>query len=817
MRLLSALLLLLGVASAAGVEIRSAQRLYLDPGGELVVIEGDPVVLEYRGRRLEARRVVYHRGERRLALSGGVRYTDPDGHLVVAEELVVFLEDEGFLALEVSLRAGMVEFRAPSACRVGGRVEFERADFSPCYPCGQDPADYSFSAERVIIYPGDRVVAFGVQVYFEGEPGLRLPALVIFTGPRRPRLELGRNDEDGLFLVADLPYVTEGGLGFTLLRYFERRGLGGGFDHWELGQAREHYRLLYLPPPPGGDRGLLEVLLSHRSEEGGWERNFTLSRDDARVPGRFLLEAEVSGGEEPKVTFRLKRTLDTDPEAPPLRGVELGPELSLRWKKGLKLSGLSVTGRVVVGAYSAPPDRSNRSARAAGDMISAGRLLVEHHERYRRRWPFGLSLSLGNDFTGYYYTTEEVQVSWRSRAELGYRRDWFRARLKLFRDVREGETPFAFEHLPERARAELAPRVELGERGLSFSVEGGWRFYRREFSPLVATAKLVRRPYDLGATYRRDLNRDRPLDLVAWFKLAPRPWSLSLESGYDWEEGGYREARLRVSYALAGGSLGIFSRYDPNQGRFLKTSGELNLRRGERSLYLKSSWDHLAEVFQGSLRLGAGPAWARLSLAYPRPDGVPDGEDDLEGRLDLKLGLGYGRHRLELSGAVFGDGWEYRTLAFYSGASAPEGRWDLALKLHLPDREDPGAYLSQLSLRGGVEFSRWLALQGGLGYRREGERETLSLKNFGLTVALSPDPPTRVYLSALVSQELDLSSGDPEPLRPKLVLSYDRCCWGMRFTMDTAREEVRLELLYQGRSAGLSVVDGELEFSGGAR
>ena len=819
MRRAAALLLLLGLALAAEVRIEQAERLYLTGDGKVAVLEGRPVVLVYKDRRIEARRVTYFREEKRLVLEGDVRYTDPEGRAVHARTLTLTLEDEALVALKVTLKDREIEFRAPTACRNRGQFLLDEGYFSPCLACGQDPPDYAFFARKVVIYPGDRIVAHDVWVELGGRREVFLPLLVLHTGPRRPRVALGYSETDGLTLAADLPYVTAGGLGFTLLRYFEHRGWGFGFDHWGAGAARERYRFLYLPPPVGETEGTIELLAEWALEAGGWKRSFSLKRDDRRVRGRFYLTATAEKTEktDPYVRFTLERTFDTAPDAPALTGRYPTPEVELAWRKGVRLGSLSLTGRAVVGGYEAATNRQNRSARALGPRALAGRVLLEHRERFAPRLPKGVFLSGENAFTGYYYSTAEVQVDWQSSLKAGLRAGPLETGLRLTRRVREGETPFAFDRLPTRRSAALVPYLRLKPKPFEFSLESGYEFFEKTLLPLAAEAKVKEGALFARIRYRRELEEGKPLAVAGELNYSPRPFSLRATLGYRWDEDRYDPLTLRASYALPGGSATLSTRYDPGEGRFLHSQASLAFRQGQRSASFQATYDHRREVLAANASLGLGPLKLGGRLRYPRPDGMEEPEDPSEGKLDAGLTLAYRTHRAELSARLAGEGIEQASLTLKSSGNAPEGRWDAALRLHLPDLEDPGVYVRELALRGGVELAPSLAVQGGLGYRRSGERETLAFQNFGVTLALSREGPTRVFLSTFLNQSFDLRSGEPTPLKPRFVLTYDRCCWALRYTIDTEKEEVRLSLVYAGRSADLAFDDEGILLPGGVR
>ncbi len=318
MRWLFALLLLFlpALAQEKVLRVLEAEKLELRQEGEeeVYVLTGSPVRLERDGEALEAGRVTYFRTRRLLFLSEGVRYRDREGRLVEAEELQLDLSDESFDALEVRIEAQDLLLTGPLCQRVAGAILLERGYATPCAPCGQEVPDYAFRAQEIVLYPGDRVVARGVVLLVGERPVLELPALLLFLSERRPRLEVGQ-DAQGVYVKAALPYVSDFGLGFTLLAYYEGRGYGFGFDHVGTGEAKERYFFLHTPPETFQYRG--EYALKRQE----FSVSALLERDDTREKlSRFRLEGLLPGAPTPgdwRYALRLEGFLDHDPATPP--------------------------------------------------------------------------------------------------------------------------------------------------------------------------------------------------------------------------------------------------------------------------------------------------------------------------------------------------------------------------------------------------------------------------------------------------------------------------------------------------------------------
>lgn len=112
------------------------------------------VYIEYRGYQLFANEVSYDEASNRLAARGGVRLEDPEGNVVIAEDLD--LDDslaDGFLT---GLRADTIyrtRLAANRAQRSGAVTVFEDAGYTACYSCRlrpDRPPTWAIKARRVI-------------------------------------------------------------------------------------------------------------------------------------------------------------------------------------------------------------------------------------------------------------------------------------------------------------------------------------------------------------------------------------------------------------------------------------------------------------------------------------------------------------------------------------------------------------------------------------------------------------------------------------------------------------------------------------------
>ncbi|MEJ5337801.1 MAG: LPS-assembly protein LptD [Thermus sp.] len=823
MRALLLLLFLLYPALAQEgrvLKVLEAERLELRAEGEeeVYVLVGNPVRLEREGEAIEAKRVVYNRTRRKLYLMEGVRYRDREGRTIEAEELQLDLGDESFDALEVRIEARGLLLTGPLCQRAAGAILLQEGYATPCAGCGQAVLDYAFRAEEVVLYPGDRVVARKVTLLWQENPILELPVLLLFLSERSPRLEVGQ-DEGGVYLKAALPYASELGLGFTLLQYYQGRGYGFGLDHFGVGEAKERYFFLHTPPDT----------FQYRGEYGLKRPEFALSalleRDDTREKlSRFRLEALLPGTPTPqdwRYALRLEGFLDHDPATPPPRTLKRLPEVEAQ-SPPLQEGPFRLQAGLLLGYYEAETNPLNRSARALGPYAGAGRALLTHEESLTLTpWPGG-TLRGQNRFRGFYYSTQnpdgeyERQVDWTAQASFRQTLGGFSLEAGYLRSVQEGESPFRFDALPPRRTHQATLALGFQERPLSLSLKGGRDLEKGAYLPLEAEARLQERAYGLLLYHKRGLT-EGPLETRLEGSLTPYPFSLRLGLRLDHAKALFDPLLLQGGYALPGGSLNLTHRHGLNGEGALTTALSLNLREGREAYALQAQRDWAKDTLTLQGQALWGPESLALQLAL----------DPLRLNYALTFRSGAAPGPLweaALSGRAEG-GFKGTNLRLSATAFAPEVGFRLQANLHLPEVGDEAVYLKDLTFSGGAEL--WgptppegespglpgLAFSGGLSYARAPSRPegyTLSLRNFGPTFTFLGRENTRLHLSALLTQDLPGS-----PLKPRFIVTLDRCCWAFRFTADAAKGSVSLAFLYGGQAAGVLLSEEGIRLGGG--
>ncbi|WP_034385445.1 autotransporter outer membrane beta-barrel domain-containing protein [Deinococcus sp. YIM 77859] len=525
----------LGDAAARTVRIVQAQALELRrlDGQELVIISGGeagtPVELRVDDDLVRAARVEYNRTRRTLTLVGAATYrTAKDGQTLQGENLVVDLAAEQLTGEDVLISDGDIEIRGSEVERIPGQLRATGGYFTPCAKCGRTPNDYAFRAERLIVYPGDRLVAYRAQFLLVDVPVLYLPVVVIpLNDPeRQPRLAVGQSSPDGLTVEADLPFsIGASTLGTTLLRYYENRDPSLG-----LGVALRSYA-----PLPFVDRVNLYTLANPKPFAADGTRSVGYDVDlDFSVRGRVPLALAVRD-----LDYRLnvnRRDIGRSPTDPergvtrvdfsanveyPLFSAQLnyldryGPEPRAALTTPLRQpevvvdpkpytqGNFSADFKVTAGLYTAQSNPLSRSASLQGVNITTTRLEEQHTLTYSAQPWRNADLTLRNTFTGRYYGTGARTVQLDLGAQLTQRfnvTNTFTVRSNYLRI--EGTSPFAFDAL--RGRVLSAPlTLELNTVPVP-DVTFGVSYTRDLFLPWNQQAP---------ATFRLNVNR-APVNLT---------------------------------------------------------------------------------------------------------------------------------------------------------------------------------------------------------------------------------------------------------------------------------------------------------------
>ncbi len=518
----------LTVDTGADPDARLELRTYVLPDGseaELIVLSGDAVTVTVDDVTIEGQRLEIDVAGRIVRVVGPGSFVRGDER-VEGRDLEVDLAEERVRAIEAIVFTSAIDVEGALAERLPGQVTFANAFASPCTRCDQEVPDYGFRAARMVLYPGDRLVAFDAVVVVRGVDLFGLPVLVLplATGDRQPQLLVrsGTGAERAEVRVR-WPYVAgDAALGTFTVRYLAEvdpardggvagRLLGGAVEADAFGFELDHRAYDALgtavlrvafdpgrgPDPTDPDRpetsGLWTVRAAYATEPDGPSPavDLELARDDARTSGRWTYRASLIGtGSGARGTLDAQGFVDSDPDVDPRTPpAYAGRSVPRRTGVRLRLEPLDPTpwrvGRLQVtaalldlGVFEDVANPANREAATQG-IVSGGRALAAHTVRLEpvALWT-GARLEADNGFEGRYYGTGERAITWRTRLGLEQRfGDAGQLGLAFLRDVEEGETPFRFDAASPRARTDLTGRLSVRlAPWITVASDGGYVF-----------------------------------------------------------------------------------------------------------------------------------------------------------------------------------------------------------------------------------------------------------------------------------------------------------------------------------------------------
>lgn len=817
------------------VEGRDPQTLYVITGDRVVVTIGDMVI--------EGTEIQFNVDTGVITIVGPGRFDDGTGQSVTGTDMVIELDAGAYSARDVVIVTDQIDLVGAFAERLPGQIQVADGFFSPCTRCLDQPVpDYAFRAERIFVYPGDRLVAENVTLLVAGEPVLTIPLMVILLGPpdRQPRLEIGAG-EDGFFLVVDLPYYFDPeSFGFFLLRYYQTRGWGFGFDHrWFDEGADGRIRVLVLPALAADPlkRTLLQLAARlNAALEPGVNFELELARDDLAGPEELrrtmLLRSRVESIRPPfRVTGLLHGRVDFDSATPLPRGeIVRAPQVTVALDPQ-RVGPFTFSAGLDAGAFAGPSNPLNRRAAAQGPRVTTLRVVESHAASFAPpATAFGLLARAENRFTGRTFATGERHVTWISTAAVTQRvaglgmieAAWSRTAI-------EGESPFAGALGEASARLAESLRVGGSLRPIpEFSLTGlaTYDLARRLAGHLVLTPSIQPLPgLALTGTYIKDLQTGQDLRVSGSLEYSSPSFSASLRSGYRFDAGRFDEGELRSTLVAPDRRthLTFGYRWDPNDGRSNATEFTGALPLGPVSLTLsRLLYDHRAYTLHLDV-VATAPGPVRLAFRsvtrYPGAPGtglLPAGDTSFS----LSASAFLRAFEATLTGTYLAHENRVRgpTLALASTIAEPWFEVSLRAAVALPELAQP-AGLRRADLGFGLDLTAGVSVQGRILYERTVaggiESERLTLRDTGVTFAFGRG----LYLSALVSQSW---AWHPPALphtilKPRFVLTLDRCCWAVQFTFDALREEFRVAFTLPGAAQGfaLEVADGAIRFPGG--
>ncbi|ATQ67328.1 MULTISPECIES: LPS-assembly protein LptD [Methylosinus] len=230
-----------------------AKELAYDETRNSVSATGN-VKIFYKGRTLEADRVVYDRGSQRVYAEGHARLTETDGTVVYADRFD--LTDDFKAGFMDSLRvegADNAHFSAPRAERSGETTTFDLGTYTACDACRDDPSKprlWSVRAKRIIHDNDEKVI------YYE-DASLELLGVPIAYMPYFSSPDPSVKRKSG-FLNPQLTYRSQIGYSVAMPYY------------WALAP---NYDLTVTPTGFTRQGPFLSAQFRHRVENGGYSIN----------------------------------------------------------------------------------------------------------------------------------------------------------------------------------------------------------------------------------------------------------------------------------------------------------------------------------------------------------------------------------------------------------------------------------------------------------------------------------------------------------------------------------------------------------------
>lgn len=523
-------------------------------------VEVELIVLTGREVRLTVDDVVVTGGRLELDVAGRLVRVIGPGSFTAGEErlegrdLELRLDEERVRAIDAVVFTSAIDVRGELAERLPGQLTFAEGLASPCSRCGQEVLDYAFRAARMILFPGDRLVGYEVDVLVRDAVVLRLPLLVLplARGDRSPQLTIASGSLARRAQVAvRWPYVAgPDALGTFTVRYLAEvdprdasglagRVLGGAVEASAWGFELDHrvfddvgsgvVRIAVEPARPGREAG--GALPARAPEDARWSVRLAYQteptdgggtpavraeavRDDLRTPGRWTYQLALTGA-DPDALFGVglrgrfdsqgfvDADPDVDPRTPPVyadrataRRTPLRVRLDPIDLAPLQLGSLRITAATLdLGLFEDLANPVNRRAAALG-TVSDARALLGHALTLGPWSPWtGLRLEGDNRFEGRYYAAGERAVSWRSRISATQTLGQVATlSASLQREVEEGETPFRFDAAVARSRTEARFSVEARPAPwISLRSDGGYVLVENRRPETVGWAPLTTR------------------------------------------------------------------------------------------------------------------------------------------------------------------------------------------------------------------------------------------------------------------------------------------------------------------------------------
>jgi hypothetical protein len=539
------LFFLLGFAQAVGINIKTdptrpssleLRNVVLPDGTEVqyYVVTGDPVTItiDDGAQILIGKQIEMDFTNNLVRIIGYGSITTEEDGITEGNDLVFNLEDETFTGRDVLITTEQIDVIGIDADRIPGQISIQTGRFSPCTRCNQQIEDYGFRAKRLMLYPGDRLVAYEVNLVIRELPVLYFPILVVpLAAPdRQPKLSIkrgtGASSGTRAEIFLDWPYVVgANAYGLVGLRYYaDIEPGGGGFLRNAIlgGQAEQSYlgaALNHQFITRTGDGTFLFDFVPRFSETepaefkvnfqydtnpdlNVFQTNFLFNRDDSTIPNlaeyRVQFRNLFSGLE---ASFTSQGFFDLEPRDENRRPSYSAPlytygefEVKPEDDKSFSLGAFTISNILLkLGVFGDSPRL--QTADQEGLIIqNAGRILEQHTVTLDPLSPwYGLEINGNTAFRGQYYSTGERAVDWNTT--LSARQNFgtlASLNLSFVRNITEGVSPFQFDGLGENRSIYLEGRFDLTPAPwITFNTGTRYIFFNQRRSTNVGFDPLI--------------------------------------------------------------------------------------------------------------------------------------------------------------------------------------------------------------------------------------------------------------------------------------------------------------------------------------
>jgi hypothetical protein len=222
------------------LKLRAQRQIWAPEAGRYTFTGA--VTLDYDTVHIEADEIVYDETTRQARAAGHVGIRTDEGPTYAGDALVLDTRTRQwqFTKWAVEYPPGQLgdKIIAPvyaSGQALAGEPSRVAGDKSRLTSCDLPGPHYYLQAERVEIIPGDKLLAWSVDLYLLDRRVLHIPWFFLTLRRQQSSItpDVGRNDEEGYFLRLLYQYaVSEEQLGGVRVDFTQKLGTGIGVDHF---------------------------------------------------------------------------------------------------------------------------------------------------------------------------------------------------------------------------------------------------------------------------------------------------------------------------------------------------------------------------------------------------------------------------------------------------------------------------------------------------------------------------------------------------------------------------------------------------------